>query len=45
MVPLDQGQAIDNDRDSDSETRIASVSRDEAEAAIQTLLIWAGDDP
>ncbi|MFT5539280.1 MAG: GTP cyclohydrolase I [Alphaproteobacteria bacterium] len=45
MLPLDQGQVIDTDRDSDLEMSFVGVSRDEAEAAIQTLLIWAGDDP
>ena len=45
MAPLDQ--PVKNDSEFTLETALDShpVSRDEAEAAVRTLLIWAGDDP
>ena len=45
MAPLDQ--PVKNDSEFTLETALDGhpVSRDEAEAAVRTLLIWAGDDP
>ena len=45
MAPLDQ--PVKNDSEFTLEAALDGhpVSRDEAEAAVRTLLIWAGDDP
>jgi GTP cyclohydrolase I len=45
MAPLDQTNLIEGDVAPAPTTARQQVSREEAEAAIRTLLIWAGDDP
>ena len=45
MTPLDQTHIIENDVARVATTARQEVSREDAEAAVRTLLIWAGDDP
>jgi GTP cyclohydrolase I len=45
MAPLDQVREKDSEIALEKATAVCPVSQDEAEAAIRTLLIWAGDDP
>lgn len=45
MAPLDQTNIIENDVARAAITARQEVSREDAEDAVRTLLIWAGDDP
>ena len=45
MAPLDQTNIIENDVARAAITTRQEVSREDAEDAVRTLLIWAGDDP
>ena len=45
MAPLDQTNIIENDAARAPITARQEVSREDAEDAVRTLLIWAGDDP
>ncbi len=45
MAPLDQTKVEDIDTEVLTRPHRRHVSREEAEAAVRTLLIWAGDDP
>jgi GTP cyclohydrolase IA len=45
MAPLDQTNIIENDLVRAAITARQEVSREDAEDAVRTLLIWAGDDP
>jgi GTP cyclohydrolase I len=45
MAPLDQTSLLEKEIQPSAEKARPRISRDEAEAAVRTLLIWAGDDP
>lgn len=45
MVPLDQGGFTNTEIDTNQALEAGGVSRADAEAAVRTLLIWAGDNP
>ena len=45
MAPLDQPRFSDSNLLRDVSPDLPGVSREDAEAAVRTLLIWAGDDP
>jgi GTP cyclohydrolase I len=45
MAPLDQVTREEKEKLSHSAGEQSGVSREQAEAAVHTLLIWAGDDP
>jgi GTP cyclohydrolase I len=45
MAPLDQTNIIENEVARAAITARQEVSREDAEDAVRTLLIWAGDDP
>ena len=45
MSPLDLSISSEHDAHSERSRQPITVSREDAEAAVRTLLIWAGDDP
>lgn len=45
MAPLDQSTLPDTHVLTDTAERQPAVTRQDAESAVRTLLIWAGDDP
>jgi GTP cyclohydrolase I len=45
MAPLDQSRIDASNFELENSPDIHRVTRDQAEAAVRTLLIWAGDDP
>lgn len=45
MVPLDQSTLSETEDLTAEDKKRLSVSREDAEDAVRTLLIWAGDDP
>lgn len=45
MSPLDLSRFPEHETHSEQSRQLLTVSREDAEAAVRTLLIWAGDDP